>query len=126
VGPVVYDNNTRIVGAERRRLGKEFVERYNAGESTQSLADSINRSHTFAYGLLKESGVTFRGKVVSLSIAEQRALGKSLARRYEAGESVRGLAASIGRSPGFTRMLLIEAGVTFRATGWESARIAKW
>lgn len=125
MGPVVYDKNIRIIGAERRRLGQEFVERYNAGESTQSLADSIGRSHSFTYGLLKEAGVTFRETLVSLSIAEQRELGKDLARRYDAGESIRGLAASIGRSPGFTRMLLKEAGVTFRAPGWASARTAK-
>jgi Helix-turn-helix domain len=44
-------------------------------------------------------------------------LGKLLGKRYDAGESIRALAASTGRSYGFVHRLLREAGVELRRRG---------
>ena len=45
---------------------------------------------------------------------DRRRLAADLKRRYDAGESIRSLAASTGRSYGFIHRLLTEAGVRFR------------
>ncbi len=44
-------------------------------------------------------------------------LAGDLQRRYLAGESIRALAASIGRSYGFIHRILAESGVTLRSRG---------
>ena len=44
-------------------------------------------------------------------------LATSLAGRYEAGESIRSLASSTGRSYGFIHRILTEMGVTLRGRG---------
>lgn len=49
--------------------------------------------------------------------AERRTLAKDLVRRYEAGESIRALASSTGRSYGFVHRVLVEAGVEIRQRG---------
>ncbi|MEW1843734.1 helix-turn-helix domain-containing protein [Nonomuraea angiospora] len=49
--------------------------------------------------------------------AERHQLALALAGRYQEGESVRGLAESIGRSYGFVHTLLEEAGVELRHRG---------
>ncbi len=50
----------RIVGAERRQLTTELVERYTRGESIRALAESTGRSYGFVHGVLSESGVRLR------------------------------------------------------------------
>lgn len=45
---------------------------------------------------------------------DRRRLAADLKRRYDAGESIRSLAVSTGRSYGFVHRLLTEAGVRFR------------
>lgn len=49
--------------------------------------------------------------------ADRDALVDALARRYAAGESIRSIAADLGRSYGFVQGLLKEAGVTLRTRG---------
>jgi hypothetical protein len=44
-------------------------------------------------------------------------LGTELAARYRSGESIRQIAASLGRSYGFVRGVLLDAGVTLRGRG---------
>ena len=44
-------------------------------------------------------------------------LATSLAGRYEAGESIRSLASSTGRSYGFIHRILTETGVALRGRG---------
>lgn len=39
-------------------------------------------------------------------------------KRYEAGDTIRGIAFSTGRSYGYTRKLLLEAGTTLRPKGF--------
>ena len=51
-------------------------------------------------------------------------LATSLAGRYEAGESIRSLAAETGRSYGFFHRILTEMGVTLRGRGGAPRRSA--
>jgi hypothetical protein len=39
-------------------------------------------------------------------------------KRYEAGDTIRGIAFATGRSYGYTRKLLLEAGTTLRPKGF--------
>lgn len=48
---------------------------------------------------------------------ERSELAAELKERYEQGESIRSLAAATGRSYGFVRGLLTEAGATLRGRG---------
>jgi hypothetical protein len=49
--------------------------------------------------------------------ADRDALTRSLRVRYEAGESIRALAESTGRSYGFIHRLLTESGASLRSRG---------
>ncbi|GAA1760694.1 MULTISPECIES: helix-turn-helix domain-containing protein [Luedemannella] len=49
--------------------------------------------------------------------AERTTLAKDLVKRYTAGESIRALAASTGRSYGFVHRVLTESGVQLRQRG---------
>jgi len=49
-------------------------------------------------------------------------LAGTFGKRYEAGESVRSLAASSGRSYGFVHRLLVESGHVMRARGGANRR----
>lgn len=49
--------------------------------------------------------------------AERDKLAADLKRRYNAGESIRSLASSTGRSYGFVHRILTESGVTLRGRG---------
>lgn len=49
--------------------------------------------------------------------AEREKLSLTLVKEYEAGASIRELAASTGRSYGFIHRVLDEAGVTLRGRG---------
>ncbi|GAA3030598.1 MULTISPECIES: helix-turn-helix domain-containing protein [Streptosporangium] len=49
--------------------------------------------------------------------ADREKLASDLKKRYSAGESIRALAASTGRSYGFIHRILSESGVTLRGRG---------
>jgi len=49
--------------------------------------------------------------------ADRSRLGADLSERYSAGESIRSLAASTGRSYGFIHRILTETGVPLRGRG---------
>jgi transposase len=53
---------SRIVGDHRTRLAEELQQRYVGGESIRSIAEEVGRSYGFVQGLLKESGVSLRGR----------------------------------------------------------------
>jgi hypothetical protein len=53
---------SRITGEQRQALGAELAQRYSAGESIRSIAESTGRSFGFVHGLVKEAGVTLRGR----------------------------------------------------------------
>lgn len=52
----------RITGPQRQELAAELARRYQAGESIRALAEDTGRSFGFVHGLVKESGVTLRGR----------------------------------------------------------------
>lgn len=52
----------RITGAERERVAAELAARYGRGESIRFMADDLGRSYGWVQGLLKEAGVTLRGR----------------------------------------------------------------
>lgn len=54
--------------------------------------------------------------------AERQKLAAELKERYDAGESIRSLAASTGRSYGFVHRMLSESGVQLRPRGGSSRR----
>jgi hypothetical protein len=49
--------------------------------------------------------------------SDRSKLATDLSRRYDAGESIRSLAASTGRSYGFIHRILTETGVALRGRG---------
>lgn len=53
---------SRVAGDQRTRLAAEFRRRYEAGASIRSIADEAGRSYGFVQGLLKETGVSLRGR----------------------------------------------------------------
>lgn len=61
-----------------------------------------------------------KGKRVSGELRNE--VQQSFVERYEAGESIRSLAAECGRSYGFVQGLLKDAGVTFRQRGGPEVR----
>jgi len=63
-----------------------------------------------------------RGARVSGS--DRSKLASDLAERYGAGESIRSLASSTGRSYGFIHRILTEIGVTLRSRGGAPKRSA--
>lgn len=61
-----------------------------------------------------------RGKRIVGS--ERQELAEDFARRYEAGDTIRVIAADAGRSYGFVHRVLAENGVTLRARGGDTKR----
>ncbi|WP_306370741.1 helix-turn-helix domain-containing protein [Nocardiopsis sp. CC223A] len=57
------------------------------------------------------------GKGIRVAGENRSELAVELKRRYDAGESIRQLAAATGRSYGFVHRLLGEAGVELRGRG---------
>jgi hypothetical protein len=57
--------------------------------------------------------------------ADRTKLASDLKKRYNAGESIRSLAAATGRSYGFVHRILSETGVTLRGRGGATRGKAK-
>ncbi len=53
---------SRISGAQRTTLASQYAKRYSGGESIRKIADDAGRSYGFVHNVLKESGVTLRGR----------------------------------------------------------------
>jgi hypothetical protein len=52
----------RVVGDSRAQLAEQLRSRYETGESIRSMAADLGRSYGFVQNLLKESGVSLRGR----------------------------------------------------------------
>jgi hypothetical protein len=66
----------------------------------------------------REEGVTETlKKGTRVTGADRTKLASELQKRYSAGESIRALASSTGRSYGFIHRILAESGVTLRSRG---------
>lgn len=53
---------TRVTGSDRSELANDLKTRYDSGESIRALANATGRSYGFIHRLLKETGVTLRGR----------------------------------------------------------------
>ena len=53
---------SRISGAQRTTLASQYAKRYAGGESIRTIAEDAGRSYGFVHNVLKESGVTLRGR----------------------------------------------------------------
>ena len=53
---------SRISGAQRTTLASQYAKRYAGGESIRKIADDAGRSYGFVHNVLKESGVSLRGR----------------------------------------------------------------
>jgi hypothetical protein len=52
----------RITGEERGTVASLICEQYAGGQSIRQIAASTGRSYGFVHGVLRESGVTLRGR----------------------------------------------------------------
>ncbi|MEL4357242.1 MULTISPECIES: helix-turn-helix domain-containing protein [unclassified Luteococcus] len=52
----------RITGAAREQLAAQLVQRYERGESIRAIATDLGRSYGWVQGMLKQAGVTLRGR----------------------------------------------------------------
>ncbi len=79
-----------------------------------------------AAGVHREEGVTETlKKGTRVTGADRSKLASELEKRYSAGESIRALAASTGRSYGFIHRILDESGVKLRSRGGATRGPAK-
>jgi hypothetical protein len=79
-----------------------------------------------AASVLREEGVTETlKKGTRVTGADRTKLASDLQKRYSAGESIRALAASTGRSYGFIHRILAESGVALRSRGGATRGRAK-
>jgi hypothetical protein len=53
---------SRISGAQRTSLATQYAKRYAGGVSIRKIADDAGRSYGFVHNVLKESGVSLRGR----------------------------------------------------------------
>lgn len=53
---------SRISGAQRDTLASQYAKRYSGGDSIRKIADDAGRSYGFVHNVLKESGVSLRGR----------------------------------------------------------------
>jgi hypothetical protein len=78
------------------------------------------------FSFLREEGVTETlRKGTRVTGADRMKLASDLQKRYSAGESIRALAASTGRSYGFIHRILAESGVALRSRGGATRGRAK-
>jgi len=84
------------------------------------------RQRAAARRFLREEGVTETlKKGTRVTGADRTKLASDLKKRYSAGESIRALAASTGRSYGFIHRILAESGVALRSRGGATRGRAK-
>ena len=53
---------SRISGTQRTTLASQYAKRYSGGESIRKIAEDAGRSYGFVHNVLKESGVSLRGR----------------------------------------------------------------
>jgi hypothetical protein len=80
---------TRVTGSDRSELANDLKTRYNSGESIRALANATGRSYGFIHRLLKETGVTLRGRggATRGSVSGNSASGNSASGNSASGNS---------------------------------------
>src|SRR5919112_5586192 len=62
VAKATLAKGSRISGTQRTSLASQYAKRYAGGESIRKIADDAGRSYGFVHNVLKESGVSLRGR----------------------------------------------------------------
>jgi hypothetical protein len=62
VAKAALAKGSRISGAQRTTLASQYAKRYSGGESIRKIAEDAGRSYGFVHNVLKESGVSLRGR----------------------------------------------------------------
>jgi helix-turn-helix protein len=61
-GDEIVDKGKRITGAARETLAGDLKKEYEGGASIRVIADAHGRSYGFVHQVLREAGVTLRGR----------------------------------------------------------------
>jgi hypothetical protein len=87
---------------------------------------TVHQTAVSGGSVLREEGVTETlKKGTRVTGADRTKLSTDLQKRYSAGESIRALAESTGRSYGFIHRILAESGVALRSRGGATRGRAK-
>lgn len=116
-----------LLGVERTTVyvykyrAEKTRERIAAGEDIEdnempAPAGKFGNSPVWDEDAMKEWDKIRRGRTWRKD--QRDLLVEDLVTRYQTGESVRSLAASTGRSYGFIRKILTDAGIEIRKSGW--------
>src|SRR5215203_2008909 len=62
VAKATLAKGSRISGTQRTSLASQYAKRYSGGESIRKIAEDAGRSYGFVHNVLKESGVSLRGR----------------------------------------------------------------
>jgi DNA-binding protein HU-beta len=62
VAKATLAKGSRISGGQRTTLASQYAKRYAGGESIRKIAEDAGRSYGFVHNVLKESGVSLRGR----------------------------------------------------------------
>lgn len=105
-----------VLGAAREALQSDLAERYRAGATIQQIADATGRSYSGVHKLLDQAGVEFR-PAWRYTGRPRRELVNEVVRRYEAGDTIRGIGAALGYSYTAVRNILVAEHVMLRRRG---------
>jgi helix-turn-helix protein len=75
---------SRISGSQRTTLATQYAKRYAGGESIRKIADDAGRSYGFVHNVLKESGVSLRGRGGATRGTAKKAASGSAAKKSSA------------------------------------------
>jgi hypothetical protein len=75
---------SRISGSQRTTLATQYAKRYAGGESIRKIADDAGRSYGFVHNVLKESGVSLRGRGGATRGTAKKAASASAAKKSSA------------------------------------------
>lgn len=111
----------QLRGEARRRVAADFAKRYRAGATVQQIADATGRSYTGVHNLLVVANVEFR-RGSGLDSAARAAFVADVVDRYQAGDSIRAIAAVKKRSYTAVRDILVAQRVPLRPRGFEQVQ----
>ena len=72
---------SRISGTQRTTLASQYAKRYSGGESIRKIAEDAGRSYGFVHNVLKESGVSLRGRGGATRGAAKKTASPSTAKK---------------------------------------------
>ena len=89
---------SRITGTDRQQLAVQLGQRYAGGESIRAIAENTGRSFGFVHGLVKESGVTIRGRGGATRGAAATATPGAAKKAPEAKSTVKKVTAKLAKA----------------------------